>query len=120
MKRIWMTLLLPSLLLTGCASEPEQIAADACDLLEEVVAAGPEALMDRESMSEYRAQFEELESRADDTDISDAEMEQAIRQACPEVFEDFEDGFDLGVDSSEASGDDEGANQPEDDADDDS
>ncbi len=77
-------------LLAGCAGGTQaSLAADACDLLEELADAGPELLMDEEAMQEYEADFAELEERADESDLEDEEMEQAMRDECPEVFETF-------------------------------
>jgi hypothetical protein len=84
------TLAVPLLVLAGCGGSPEEeIAADACDLLQQVVDEGPEALMG----GEYMQQFQELEERAAEEDISDQEMEQAMREQCPETFDELEDMF---------------------------
>ena len=84
------TLAVPVLILAGCGGSPEeQIAADACDLLQQVVDEGPEALMG----GEYMQEFQELEERAAEEDISDQEMEQAMREECPETFEELEGMF---------------------------
>lgn len=80
-------LLVPALVLGGCGAGPEaELASDACDLLQQVVDEGPEALMTGERMED----FQELEQRAADEDISDEEMEQAMRDECPETFEELE------------------------------
>ncbi len=84
------TLAVPVLVLAGCAGSPEEeIAADACDLLQQVVDEGPEALMG----GEYMGDFQELEERAVEEGISDEEMEQAMREECPETFEELEGMF---------------------------
>ena len=84
------TLAVPVLVLAGCGSSPEEeIAADACDLLQQVVDEGPEALMG----GEYMQEFQELEERAAEEDISDEEMEQAMREQCPETFDELESMF---------------------------
>lgn len=80
-------LLVPALVLAGCGPGPEaELASDACDLLQQTVDEGPEALMTEERMED----FQELEQRAADEDISDQEMEQAMREECPETFEELE------------------------------
>jgi hypothetical protein len=84
------TLAVPVLVLAGCGGSPEEeIAADACDLLQQVVDEGPEALMG----GEYMQEFQELEERAAEEDISDQEMEQAMREQCPETFDELEGMF---------------------------
>ena len=91
------TLAVPVLVLAGCAGSPEEeIAADACDLLQQVVDEGPEALMG----GEYMEQFQELEERAAEEDISDQEMEEAMRDECPDTFDELEGMFmqDMDID----------------------
>lgn len=82
-----------ALVLVGCGggSEEEQIARDACGLLEDIVEGGPEAMMDEDLMQEFAA----LEERAQEADIDDAEMEAAMQEECPEVFEALEGMFDV-------------------------
>lgn len=77
-----------AVLLTGCASEADQLAADACDLLEE--AFGEDA--DTEAMMGVQEDMQELAERADEADVSDEEMQQAIRDECPDIMETME-GF---------------------------
>lgn len=77
-----------AILLTGCASEADQLAADACDLLEE--AFGEDA--DMEAMTGIQEEMQELAERADDADVSDEEMQQAVRDECPDIMETME-GF---------------------------
>ena len=91
------TLAVPVLVLAGCAGSPEEeIAADACDLLQQVVDEGPEALMG----GEYMEEFQELEERAADEGISDQEMEEAMRDECPDTFDELEGMFmqDMDID----------------------
>jgi hypothetical protein len=78
-------------LMAGCSGGDEApsvvIAGDACSLLQqEVIDQGPEALM----AGELTGAFEELEERAREAGISDPEMEEAMRERCPEVFDELE------------------------------
>lgn len=82
--------------LAGCggpANEADAIAQDACDLIGELVALDDQmAAGDMDAMADLESAFERiaaLEQRADDAGISDAEMEAAMEQTCPE----FVDGF---------------------------
>lgn len=87
-------LLVPLLALGGCASDDEDaLASDACELLEDAVAQGPEGLRDEERMAEFQERSDELEERAEGAEISEEEMDQAIREECPEVFDELEGMF---------------------------
>ncbi len=88
--RIVASILAVGLGVAGCASDEEEIAADACRLLEErVIGQGPDALMDEDLEDDFR----ELEQRAEESGLSDEEMERAMRDECPEVFDALEDTF---------------------------
>lgn len=88
------------LLLAGCGdgSTEQEIASEACDLLSELADAGLEVMMDPEAMQEYEQQFADLERRADEADLDDEDMEQAMREECPEVFEQFDDMAEMEMD----------------------
>ena len=75
------TMVVLMLLLAGCADETQRIARDACDLMEDIVE--DPAALDEDVFTD----LQELEARADDAGISDAEMQEAMRDECPEVFE---------------------------------
>jgi hypothetical protein len=93
MKRVLVGAMIFSLAswMAGCSGDDEvpsaAIANDACSLLqEEVLDRGPEALM----AGELAGDFEELEERAREAGISDPEMEEAMRERCPGVFDEIE------------------------------
>lgn len=76
-------------LLTGCgASEAEQLASDACELFEQAFGDEP----DMEALTEVQGEMRDLVERADEADLGDEEMQQAIRDECPDVMETME-GF---------------------------
>lgn len=86
-RRAGLTVAIVAVLLTGCgASEAEQLASDACELFEQ--AFGDEA--DMEALREVQGEMQELVERADDADVADEEMQQAIRDECPDVMETME------------------------------
>jgi hypothetical protein len=77
--------------MTGCSgggvTPSGVIASDACSLLQqEVIDQGPEAMM----AGELTGAFEELEERAREAGISDPEMQEAMHEQCPEVFDELE------------------------------
>ena len=108
------TLLLPLLVLAGCASAEEELAADACDLLRDAVADGPEGLMDQDRMEQFAERSEALQERAEEEGISGEEMDEAMREECPEVFEELDTMFDPGMEPGAPEGD-EGVGELEDD-----
>lgn len=76
--------------LVGCSSsEAEQIAADACGLMESLVEDGAAAMADEDLMGD----LEDLQTRADDAELSDEEMQEAMREECPDVFDGLEGMF---------------------------
>lgn len=78
--------------LTGCGgSEEEELAQDACEVLDGVADGGPEALLGA------MESFQEIDRRASEADISQEEMDEAMREECPEVFEEIEGMFEQGV-----------------------
>jgi outer membrane murein-binding lipoprotein Lpp len=77
-----------AVLLAGCASEAEQIAGDACDLFEEAFDGEP----DLEAVMGLQEEMQELADRAEDAELSDEEMQTAMREECPDVVESLE-GF---------------------------
>lgn len=70
-------------LLAGCASEADQLAADACNLLEE--AFGGDA--DVEAMRGVQEDMQKLAQRTEEADVSDEEMQAAMQDECPDVME---------------------------------
>lgn len=76
------------LVLAGCGNGADQLAADACDLFDQ--AFGEDA--DMEAMRGVQEEMRELAERAEEADISDEEMQQAIRDECPDVMDTLE-GF---------------------------
>lgn len=91
MKRVpttLVTLLVVTLGTAGCSggSEEEQIAAEACDLMQGVVDEGPAALQDQDLMGD----FQELQQRVDESEVADEDMQQAMRDECPDVVEELE------------------------------
>ncbi len=83
-----------AMLLVGCApaSEEEQIAAEACGLYSELIDGDLEAVFDTELVE----QFEDLEARASDAGMSDADIEAAVQDECPGTISDLEALFSQG------------------------
>lgn len=82
------------LLLAGCAtaSEEQQIASEACVLYEQVLSGQPGATLDEEIVVD----FEQLQQRADEADLSDADVQAAVEATCPGILDDIEDFFSQG------------------------
>lgn len=78
-----------SLAVAGCASatEEEQIAAEVCELYAELIEGNVETAFD----SDLVERFEELERRASEAEISNADIEAAVQQECPGTIADLED-----------------------------
>lgn len=86
-RRAGLTVATVAVLLAGCgASETEQLASDACELFEQAFGDEP----DMEALMEVQGEMQELVERADDADVADGEMQQAIRDECPDVMETME------------------------------
>lgn len=78
---------LVAVLLAGCgASDAEQLASDACELFEQAFGDEP----DMEALMEMQGDMQDLVERADEVDVADEEMQQAIRDECPDVMETME------------------------------
>lgn len=87
------------LLLAGCggeASEAEEIASEFCDLIavfEGLDEDDFDALMEvMEELEGREQEFLDLEDRMIASDLSDDELEAAVRAECPDAFDAF-DGF---------------------------
>lgn len=76
------------LLLAGCADEAQQIASDACNLFEEAFADDA----DMEALMGLQQEMQDLTERADDADVSDEDLQTAIREECPDLMDTLE-GF---------------------------
>ncbi len=88
-RRAGLTITTVAVLLTGCgASEAEQLASDACELFEQAFGDEP----DMDALMEVQGEMQDLVERADDADVADEDMQQAIRDECPDVMETME-GF---------------------------
>lgn len=87
-------LLALSMAVGGCAgaTEEQQIAAEACDLYAELVEGDIEAVFDTDLVD----QFEELERRADEAEMSDADIEAAVQEECPGTIAEIEELFGEG------------------------
>jgi hypothetical protein len=83
-----------SMAVAGCApaSEEEQIAGEACGLYAELVDGDIEAVFDTDLVE----RFEELEQRASEAGMSDAEIEAAVQEECPGTIADLEELFGEG------------------------
>lgn len=93
------TAMVAGLLLAGCGgggSEADALASDFCELISifaEIDEDDFEALMEVMAELEAREQdFIDLEERFEASDVSDEELEAAVRAECPEAFDAF-DGF---------------------------
>lgn len=87
-------LLALSMAVAGCAgaTEEQQIAGEACDLYAELVDGDLEAVFDTDIVD----QFEELEQRANDAEMSDADIEAAVQEECPGTIAEIEELFGEG------------------------
>lgn len=93
------TAMVAGLLLAGCGggdSEVDALASDFCELIsvfEGIDEDDFDALMEvMEELEALEADFVELERRFDESEVTDEELEAAVRAECPDAFEAF-DGF---------------------------
>lgn len=93
------TAAIAGLLLAGCggeASEAEEIASEFCDLIavfEGLDEDDFDAMMEvMEELEGREDEFLALENRMIDSDLSDDEIEAAVRAECPDALDAF-DGF---------------------------
>jgi hypothetical protein len=85
-----------TMLLAGCGSqsEAEAIAAEVCGIYDQLLEGDGESLFDSELLEEFDA----LEQRVQDADLTDAEVEVAIRDECPGTVEELEQLFSSELD----------------------
>jgi hypothetical protein len=85
-----------TMLLAGCGSqsEAEAIASEVCGVYEQLLEGDGESLFD----SELLEQFEALEQRVQAAELSDAEVEEAIRDECPDTVNELEQLFSSELD----------------------
>lgn len=87
-------LLAASMALAGCAgaTQEEQIAAQVCDLYAELVDGDADVVFDTDLVD----RFDELERQASEVEMTDADVEAAVREECPDTLAELEELFGEG------------------------